>query len=188
MGVLLYDSRASGESDGYLHSWGYHEQLDLVAALDFLESCPDVDSKRIGVHGFSVGANTALMVGVNDDRIKAVILSGPSPSLNSDMWHISSRPKFLTYWFLLRMYRRAGVPVKAVCPIELIAQFSPRSLMMIRGTGSVTTPVVMAQLLFERAKQPKELYVIEGADHNDYFKVGGQPYLSTVADFFRRQL
>ena len=128
------------------------------------------------------------MVGVNDDRIKAVILSGPSPSLNSDMWHISSRPKFLTYWFLLRMYRRAGVPVKAVCPIELIAQFSPRSLMMIRGTGSVTTPVVMAQLLFERAKQPKELYVIEGADHNDYFKVGGQPYLSTVADFFRRQL
>lgn len=187
-GVLLYDSRASGESDGHLHSWGHEEQRDLTAAIDFLDTRSDADSSRTGVFGFSVGANTALMVAANDKRIKAVIISGPSPSLEIDLWHVSSRPKCLTYWLLLRTYRKAGVHIEDVRPVDQIARLSPRPLLMIRGTGSVTTPVAKAQLLFDQAREPKELYVIDGADHNDYLSVGGQRYLSKLTDFFVRNL
>jgi dipeptidyl aminopeptidase/acylaminoacyl peptidase len=51
-GVLLYDSRAHGESEGGLQSWGEHEQLDVIGALDFLSARPDVDPARLGAEGF----------------------------------------------------------------------------------------------------------------------------------------
>ena len=188
IGVLLYDSRACGESDGHLHTWGDQEQLDLKAALGYLASRPEVDSVRIGVHGFSVGANTAVLVAVTDVRIKALVLSGPCPSLAVYLRHIASRPKFLMVWFLRRMYRKAGVPVNQISLIENIAALAPRPLLMIRGTGSITVPVGMAQSLFDAAKEPKELLVIEGADHTDYATVGGELYFSKIAQFFTSHL
>lgn len=188
LGVFLYDSRASGDSDGQFHSWGYLEQLDLVAALDYLMTRSDVDPDRVGVHGFSVGANTALLVGVKDDRIKALVLSGACPSLAHYLKHISSRPRFLMEWLLLRKYHKAGVPVEQIDLTACIADFSPRPLLMVRGTGNITVPVTLVQELYEAACQPKELFVIKGADHNDYVAVGGAPYLSKVASFFEFHL
>lgn len=188
MGVLLYDSRASGESDGRLHSWGALEQLDLAAALDYLESRRDVDSNRIGIHGFSVGANTALLLAVKDQRVKALVLSGACPSLAEYLHHISSKPKILMAWLLLRQYKNAGVPVAKINLTENIARFAPRPLLMIRGTGSVTVPIALAQNLFDAADEPKMQLVIEGADHMDFVQVGGPKYLSAVADFFNRYL
>ena len=188
IGVLLYDSRASGDSDGQLHSWGHREQLDLVAALDDLVERPEIEPGRIGVYGFSVGANTALLRAVQDLRIRALILSGACPSLMHYLRHISSRPRFLMAWLLLRKYRRAGIPVEQIDLTARIAEFSPRPLLMVRGTGSVTVPVTQVQALFDAAREPKEMLVIQGADHNDYVAVGGEPYLEKVASFFENHL
>ena len=37
-GVLLYDQRASGESEGAVLSWGWRDVGDVASALDFLKS------------------------------------------------------------------------------------------------------------------------------------------------------
>jgi hypothetical protein len=54
-GVLLFDRRGEGESDGDPTSWGWGNENDLKAAIAFLQRRPDVDRERIGGLGLSVG-------------------------------------------------------------------------------------------------------------------------------------
>ena len=47
-GVLLFDRRGEGESDGDPTSWGWGNEKDLKAAIGFLQRRTDVDPARIG--------------------------------------------------------------------------------------------------------------------------------------------
>jgi hypothetical protein len=40
--------------------------------------------------------------------------------------------------------------------------------------------------VFEAANEPKALYLVEGADHNDVDLVGGEVYFTRVLEFVRR--
>ena len=50
-GVLLYDARGAGESDGRQNSYGWGWTHDVEGALDFLAARPEVDRERIGALG-----------------------------------------------------------------------------------------------------------------------------------------
>ena len=82
-GVLLFDSRASGESDGEVATWGDRERLDVLAALDFLSARSDVDPARIGLYGFSVAAAPVALVAATDFRVRAAAMSASWPSLTN---------------------------------------------------------------------------------------------------------
>src|SRR5690606_9637369 len=47
---------------------------DALRALDYLESRPDVDAKRIGATGLRLGGGIALFVGALDERVRAVFV------------------------------------------------------------------------------------------------------------------
>src|SRR3954468_16186483 len=44
-------------------------------AVDFLESTPEVDGKRIGAIGHSLGNHNTLFLGVFDERIRVIVTS-----------------------------------------------------------------------------------------------------------------
>ena len=75
-GVLLYDTRTQGESEGDLYALGWEDHLDIFAALDYLQQRSEVDSGRIGVLGLSAGAKTALYAATQTDEIAAVVAEG----------------------------------------------------------------------------------------------------------------
>jgi len=59
----------------------FHEMLmDVNAAIDWLRQHRDVDNKRIGIIGSSVGASIALRYAQHDDELASLILF--SPGLN----------------------------------------------------------------------------------------------------------
>ena len=60
IGVLTFDLRAHGHSQGSRISVGYEERTDLQGAIDFLESV-GISRDRIGALGFSLGAVITLM-------------------------------------------------------------------------------------------------------------------------------
>ena len=81
--VLLYDMRNHGESahtDGGI-TFGMTEALDLLGAISWLEKRGDVDMGRIGVTGFSMGANTAIYTLSHTDQIKAIVAIQPTTPL-----------------------------------------------------------------------------------------------------------
>ena len=68
-GVLLIDARGHGDSHGTAMDFGWYGDLDIAAGTEFLASLPEIDPGRIGVVGFSMGAEEAIGAAANDPRI-----------------------------------------------------------------------------------------------------------------------
>jgi uncharacterized protein len=83
-GVLLFDARGHGESDGQAMDFGWHGNEDLGAALAFLERQDDVDDERIAVAGLSMGGEQALGAAAADPRIRAVVAEGATGRVSAD--------------------------------------------------------------------------------------------------------
>ena len=75
-GVLLYDARGRGESDGTPNGYGWDWGKDVAGALDFLAQRDDVDPQRIGALGLSTGADVLLEVAAERDDFAALVTDG----------------------------------------------------------------------------------------------------------------
>jgi pimeloyl-ACP methyl ester carboxylesterase len=64
--ALVYDKRGSGVSTGDWKASSYDDLAnDVLAGIDLLASRPDIDPRRIGLHGHSEGGIIAAMVAVH---------------------------------------------------------------------------------------------------------------------------
>ena len=75
-GVLLFDRRGEGESEGDPNLLGWQGNRDIAAAIDFLQTKPEVDDERIGGVGLSVGGEMMLEEAAENDELKAVVSGG----------------------------------------------------------------------------------------------------------------
>ena len=75
-GVLLFDQRGEGRSDGDPNAWGWSAEKDMVAALRFLQARPDVRDGRIGGLGLSVAGESLLQTAAHHRDLRAVVSEG----------------------------------------------------------------------------------------------------------------
>src|SRR5918995_658209 len=75
-GVLLFDRRGEGDSEGDPNAVGWNGDRDIKAAIAFLRDRPDVDPDRIGGIGLSVGGELMLETAAETDALKAVVSEG----------------------------------------------------------------------------------------------------------------
>ena len=87
-GVLLFDRRGEGRSEGTPNSWGWGGEADVMAAIDYLQRRPDVEDDRIGGIGLSVGGEMMIEAAAETDELKAVVSDGAGArSYNEDKLH-----------------------------------------------------------------------------------------------------
>ena len=91
-GVLLYDPRGSGHSEGTINSYGWGWEKDAAAALDFLAQRDDVDPGRVGVLGLSTGGDIAIDIAARRDDVKAVVADGTAAIGYQDIKEFSDDP------------------------------------------------------------------------------------------------
>ena len=77
-GVLLFDRRGEGESEGDPNLFGWQGERDVHAAVAFLQSRPEVDPKRIGGIGLSVGGEMMIEAAAESTALKAIVSEGAS--------------------------------------------------------------------------------------------------------------
>jgi dienelactone hydrolase len=75
-GVLVFDRRGEGESEGDPNAFGWAFNRDLKGAVRFLRGRPDVDASRIGGLGLSVGGEALLQTAAETKELKAVVSEG----------------------------------------------------------------------------------------------------------------
>jgi fermentation-respiration switch protein FrsA (DUF1100 family) len=85
-GVLLYDARGRGESDGSPNGYGWDWGKDIAGALDLLKHRDDVRPDRIGAVGLSTGADVLIEVAAKRKDLAAVVADGAAAGSFED-WH-----------------------------------------------------------------------------------------------------
>ena len=66
-----------------LGDWGGEDYLDIMAALDEMQSRPYVDPSRLGVHGYSYGGFMTSWIIGHTDRFRAAVVGAPCINLSS---------------------------------------------------------------------------------------------------------
>src|SRR5215207_4052850 len=74
IGVFIFDRRGSGTSEGDFETADFHDLADdVISAVDYLQSRPDIDQTKIGLHGTSQGAWIAPIAAARKSEIAFVV-------------------------------------------------------------------------------------------------------------------
>ena len=75
-GVLLFDRRGEGKSEGDSNLFGWGGDKDILGAVEFLKARPDVEPGKIGGIGLSVGGELMLQAAAETDELAAIVSEG----------------------------------------------------------------------------------------------------------------
>jgi fermentation-respiration switch protein FrsA (DUF1100 family) len=180
-GVLAWDFRAHGASGGDLVTLGYHETLDVEAALAYALAQPDVE--HIGGWGGSMGAVTMIRAAARHAEIEALVADSPFVTLEDEM---DLRVPYPLLNPLIRAFaeRETGLRLDMVRPVDEIRLISPRPVFIIQGLGDAMVPPDSAELLYAAAGEPRELWTEPGVPHLNMYAYYRARYTKRVTKFF----
>jgi alpha/beta superfamily hydrolase len=113
-GVLLFDRRGEGDSEGDPNAWGWGGDADVKAAISYLQQRTDVDPERIGGIGLSVGGEMMIETAAETDELKAVVSEGAGArSTAEDMDHDDPALGKWTFGLALSAAKTAAVAVSS---------------------------------------------------------------------------
>ncbi|MBL8051312.1 MAG: alpha/beta hydrolase [Anaerolineales bacterium] len=184
-GVLAWDFRAHGNSEGDFSTLGYYEQLDVEAALDFALAQEGVE--HIGAWGGSMGASTVLLTASKRIEIKAVVADSAFPSLE-DVLRLNMPVKFLHPLVLFFGEYQTGIQIEGVNIENVIGQISPRAVFIIDGWQGGAIAMNSPYRLYDSANEPKELWVEDGVPHLGTYAHNPKRYENRVIQFFDEYL
>jgi len=184
-GVLSWDARAHGESDGEISTIGYLEVLDAKAALDYVLAQPAV--KHIGAWGGSMGGATLIRAAAYFPEIEALFIDSSFASLDDEFNFLVPYPVINP---LAKMIASAetGISLDKVDPLEDIGKISPRPVYIVHGTGDTVAPPDAGRKLFEAAKEPRFLWEVDNVRHLSIYLDNPRKYQRRLLDFFNQWL
>jgi fermentation-respiration switch protein FrsA (DUF1100 family) len=157
--MLLIDYRGYGKSEGEPSEAGLY--LDGRAALDWLGAL-GVGGRQTVVFGKSLGGGVACEI-ARDRDLMGLVLESTFTSLASVASNLF--PFAPGYSPGQSVYASIDRMASINCPV-----------LVIHGDGDMLIPVSEGLALYEAAREPRELYIVEGAGHNDVSIVAGEQY------------
>jgi len=185
-GVLLYDARGRGESEGSPNSYGWDWEKDAAGALAFLHARADVDDTRIGALGLSSGADTAIDVAATRRDVRAVVADGAALRTLEDTTRLEgTNAGTPTAWVMFKAIEamsgsRPSRPLEA-----LVARITSPLLLISAGTKYEK----QANERFAAvATAPVEHWNLPDAPHTGAVRSHRAQYERRVTAFFDRAL
>ncbi len=152
LSVFIFDYRGYGRSKGRASEAGTYS--DARGALAYLKDRGWTSGQMI-YFGRSLGAGVSVQLALETPP-GALVLESPFPSIAAMGWHHNPILYLALGWLLDARYDS----------LDKIGRIERDSIV----------PERMARRLFDKANQPKTYYLIKGADHNNTYDVGGEPY------------
>ncbi len=149
----VYDFDLTGDYKYWTRNVITQTVFDLRRAVDFIETRKELDHKRIGYYGISLGGIIGTVFCGVENRVKVpvVALAGGQLNLLYEENALSSEAKDF---------------VSIIEPLNFVKQISPRPFLMLNAKNDEIVPPAMSKLLFYAAKDPKEIIWYD-AKHRD---------------------
>lgn len=180
-GVLAWDARAHGESDGNISTIGYLEVFDVKAALEYVRTQPDVE--HIGAWGGSMGGATIIRAAAEFPQIEAVFVDSSFTSLEDEFNYLVPYPvinpvaKFI-------VTSGTGLNLDQVNPLDDIVRISPRPVYIVQGMADAVAPPDSGEKLFNAAGEPRFLWQQDKVPHQSMYLDNPRRYQRRLIDFF----
>lgn len=192
--VLSFDFRGHGESEGTFTTLGQNETKDIDGAVDWLKRNHPAEARKIGILGISMGGATAIEAAAHNPAIDAVVsdsafarLSNAVDSSFSEFAHLPAFP--FSPITLIFAQMRTHTEISRTAPVELIASISPRPVFIIHSKFDHTILYQKNAIpLYEAAREPKILWIVEGGDHVRDLEFARSEYEGAVDRFFETAL
>lgn len=185
--VLLFDLRNHGSSEGTLTTMGLHEVNDVKAAFATLIAQPEIDVNNITLYGHSMGGVTAILAMAELPQIKALVVDTAYTSLidviNDGVRNIIGTPSVLGDVVMFMTDVLTGENLYTVRPIDVIASIAPRPIYIMHGTLDSTIPASHSIALYEKAHDPKSLWLVEGGEHGNLYETAESEYQTRLLRF-----
>jgi hypothetical protein len=189
-GLLLYDARGRGESEGSptgAPGWGWEK--DVEGALAFLRGRPDIDPDRIGGLGLSTGAMVLIEAAAERRELRAVVADGATARSFPDYRNLAGLDIAAPYWWTFYTAARAfsgsapGEPLK-----DLVSRVAPTPLLLIAAGQGIPQERDLNRIYAEAAGEPVELWDLPDVSHTAAIRERPQEYERRVIGFLDQAL
>jgi len=188
-GVLLFDRRGEGESDGDPNLFGWEGEQDVHAAVRFLQGRPDVDPDRIGGIGLSVGGEMMLAAAAESTALKAIVSEGASGRSVRDIvanagttWQEVIGNGVATAGTAVFSNNRPPVDLKSIVPRISGAVF------FVYGERGQPVEEPANKGFYAVAHAPRQIWEVPGSGHIGGTEARPVEYERRIVGFFDRTL
>ncbi|MBO0778414.1 MAG: alpha/beta hydrolase [Ktedonobacteraceae bacterium] len=185
--VLVFEYYGHGAVVGKPVTLGYREINDFMGAVAYARQ--RAPHARLGAVGFSMGASVSIMACARTTEVEALVCDSAFATHRSAIAYAVRRTLHLPFaifdWVTdLLLWLRAGYHFYQVEPLRDIERLAPRPVLLIHGARDTIVDPRDAPLLYEKAGEPKELWLLPEADHCGAYFEDRTAYIKKVADFF----
>ena len=168
---ITFNFRGCGASEGNIDLAGWCR--DLGSIIDLIWQRADLDRTRLSLLGFSGGAAVSRKVASGDQRVSFLAL-GACPAELSRLFPREDLPQIINKAREIGVIRERDFPPDPDAWLEdfysvradkYIGRISPRPVLILHGTEDELVPVDEARLLYEKALEPKKLWLLDGCGH-----------------------
>jgi pimeloyl-ACP methyl ester carboxylesterase len=173
-GVLVFDARGHGRSDGRAMDFGWYGEADAAGALDFLAQQREVSRDRLGLVGLSMGGEQAVGAAGVDDRVAAVVAEGVTSRVAADKGYLAAhgtrgevqqRIDRATYWLVGVLSGDAPEPMSLRESVAVAgARPSPTAFLLI-AAGDEPDEALAADFIRDGAAEAVETWVVPSSGH-----------------------
>ena len=196
--ILLPDLYGHGMSEGNHAQMGWKDRLDVLLWTDEANHLFGGNTQMV-VHGISMGAATTMCV---SGEVQHGMHQQPFVKcFVEDCGYTSAWDEFkgeLKNQFSLPAFPLLNV-ASSLCKMEYGWSFQEASpleqvkkctlpMLFIHGDADTFVPTWMVHPLYEAKPQPKELWIVPGAEHAVAYKENPEAYTRKVSDFVRKYI
>lgn len=145
---------------------------DLMRALDYAQTRPEVDARRVSYIGFSMGTILGVAFVAQDERVGSAVFTIGGSLTGSRLQNFSGASS-----------RQIEQVSELVDPAVWASLIAPRPVLMINGLADDVVPPDAARKLFSALREPKRIEWYDG----DHYGMRGAEF-KLMREFLRKNL